>query len=77
MLFALYFKAHVPKEDEVGLMLSYLRQSDYNGSLGKTFRSVQESQEFLEQQEIIAGLGQLASLCMLQLHKSNNPIITP
>jgi hypothetical protein len=31
-------------------MLNYLKLSQYNGSLGKTYRTVLESPEFLEQQ---------------------------
>jgi hypothetical protein len=48
MLFGLYFKSYTPKVQEVGLMLNYLRLSLFNGSLGKTYRTVLESQEFLD-----------------------------
>jgi len=59
-------------------MLQYLKASNYNGSLIREFKTLSESQTFLENQQLISGLGILTSLCMLQLHKSPaKAIITP
>jgi hypothetical protein len=70
LLFGLYFKFHSPSVLEVSLMLQYLKASNYNGSLIREFKTLSESQTFLENQQLISGLGILTSLCMLQLHKS-------
>jgi len=77
ILFACYFKCTAPKPAEVGLMLQYLKGSMYHGNIGKSYRTISESQTYLDNQQIIAGLGELTSLCMLQLHKNIKPIITP
>jgi hypothetical protein len=67
----------VPAPKEVSLMLQYLKSSNYTGSLSRAFRTINDSQAFLENQQKIGGLGILAALCMLQLHRPlKTPIIT-
>ena len=48
LLFGLYFKFHVPSAKEVNLMLQYLAASNFNGSLSRAFKTLSESQSFLE-----------------------------
>jgi hypothetical protein len=51
-------------------MLNYLKATLFIGSLGKHYRTVSESQAYLENQQIIGDLGEITSMCMLRLHTS-------